>query len=61
MLIRDSIVKPGESKKLKSQFKEPYITTKVLNKNRYVVQDMPGHNIVARPYNSILSPDRIKP
>jgi len=34
---------------------------KTLNNNRYVITDIPGHNITARPYNSILSPDRLKP
>jgi len=35
--------------------------TKILNKNRYVVQDIPGFSHTSRPYNSILSTDRIKP
>lgn len=61
LLIKDTIVKPGEDKKLKPVYKGPYTITKVLNKNRYVVQDILGFNINARPYNSILSTDRIKP
>jgi len=32
--------------------------TEILNKNRYVVQDMPGFNYTARSYNSILSTDK---
>lgn len=35
--------------------------SKVLNKNRYVVQDILGFNITRKSYNSILSSDRIKP
>lgn len=61
ILIRDTIVKPGEDKKLKPIYKGPYMVSKVLNNNRYVVQDIPGFNITSRPYNSILSTDRIKP
>lgn len=61
VLIRDSIVKPGENKKLKPQYKGPYLVHKVLQKNRYVIQDIPGFNITSKPYNTILSTDRMKP
>lgn len=61
VLIRDTVVKSTEDKKLKPQYKGPYRIEKILNKNRYVISDIPGFNIVSRPYNSILSPDRIKP
>ena len=37
--IRDDVVRPGESKKLKSDFKSPYMIDKVLPHNRYVVKD----------------------
>lgn len=60
VVIRDTSVKPGESSKLKLSYKGPYMVAKVLNKNRYVIKDIPGFNVSARPYNSILSPDRIK-
>lgn len=61
VLIRDSVVKLGEHKQLKPKYKGSYMVSKILNKNRYVIQDIPGFNITAKPYNSILSPDRIKP
>lgn len=61
VLIRDTIIKPGEDRKLKPPYKGPYMVTKVLNHNRYVIQDIPGFNIKQKPYNSILSPDRMKP
>lgn len=61
VLIRDSQTKPNESRKLKPNYKGPYVITKILNKNRYVVEDIPGFNITAKAYNSILSPDRLKP
>ena len=56
-MIRDTVLKPGEDKKLKANYKGPYLIDKVLDNNRYVVKDIPGHNISARPYNSVLSPD----
>lgn len=61
VLIRDLQSKAGVSKKLKPNYKGPYVIDKVLNNNRYVVKDIPGFNITARPYNAILSPDKIKP
>jgi len=32
-----------------------------LKKNRFVVTDVPGYNITSKPYNTILSADKIKP
>lgn len=61
VLIRDSQTKIGESRKLKPNYKGPYVVTKALNKNRYVIGDISGFNITAKLYNSILSPDRMKP
>ncbi|KYN08832.1 hypothetical protein ALC57_19068 [Trachymyrmex cornetzi] len=52
--------KVGESHKLKPDYKGPYIIDKVLSSNRYVIKDIPGHNLSPGPYNSILSSDRIK-
>jgi len=40
VLIRDYILKFGESEKLKPKYKGPYMIAKILNKNRYVVQDI---------------------
>jgi len=34
--------------------------TKILNHNRYVVKDIPGFNQTSKPYNSILSADKLK-
>ncbi|EFN63477.1 hypothetical protein EAG_00409, partial [Camponotus floridanus] len=50
----------GEDKKLKSKYKGPYMVAKVLNKNRFVIKDIPGFNISSKPYDSVLSPDRMK-
>ncbi|XP_011686381.1 PREDICTED: uncharacterized protein LOC105449083 [Wasmannia auropunctata] len=61
VLVRDTTVKPGEDKKIKPVYKGPYLVDRVLEKNRFVIKDIPGFNRVSRPYNSILSPDRLKP
>lgn len=60
VLIRNNVCKPGENRKFKPDYKGPYIVAKVLKNNRYVVKDIPGFNVSSRPYNSILSPDRMK-
>lgn len=61
VLIRDLQAKAGQSKKFKVNYKGPYLITKVLDKNRYVVRDVPGFNLSNKPYNTIHSPDKIKP
>lgn len=61
VLNRDSNLKTGESKKLKSEYKGPYTVAKILDKNRYVIKDIPGFQHTSKPYNSILSTDRMKP
>lgn len=60
VLIRD-VIKPGMCKKLSPKYKSPYLVAKVLRKNRYVITDIPGFNLSSKPYNSILSPVRLKP
>lgn len=61
MFFRDSTLKPGEDRKLKPLYKGSYLVAKTLNKNRYVITDIPGFNITQLPYNSILSSTRMKP
>lgn len=61
VLIKDTAVKSSEGRKLKSEYKGPYQIAKVLDMNRYVVTNIPGFNVTAKAYNSILSTDRIKP
>lgn len=62
VVIRDLQAKTGQSKKLKTNYKGPYVIAKALNNNRYVVQDVSGFNHTSKTYNSsILSPDKLKP
>lgn len=55
VLIRDGQIKTGESRKLKANYKGPYVIAKILNKNRYVVQDIPGFNLTAKMYNNSIA------
>ncbi|KYM99254.1 Pro-Pol polyprotein [Cyphomyrmex costatus] len=61
VLIRQLQNKPGVNAKFASKYKGPYVIAKVLNNNRFVVKDIPGFNITAKPYDSILSSDKLKP
>lgn len=61
VLVRDLQTKPGENRKLKPCYKGPYMVSKVLNKNRFVIKDIPGCNLTSRSMNTILSPDKLKP
>lgn len=53
--------KPGTNRKLQPKFKGPYRIKAVLNNRRFVVTDVPGFNLKQRPYNTILSADKLKP
>jgi len=44
VLVRDTRIKPGENAKLKAKYKGPYVISKSLGNNRYVVRDIPGYN-----------------
>lgn len=61
VLIRNLQMKPGSNAKLKPKYKGPYQIAKSLGSNRYVVRDVPGFNLAARPLNTILSADKLKP
>lgn len=61
VLVKVLQYKPGTNRKLSPKFKGPYQIKAVLNKNRYVVTDIPGYNLTQRPLNTIMSPDKIKP
>jgi len=61
VLVRDTRIIPGVNSKFKPKYKGPYLIAKSLGNNRYVIRDIPGFNLTARPLNTILSSDRIKP
>jgi hypothetical protein len=39
----------GLNPKLLPKFRGPYQVKKILNKNRYVITDVPGYNITQKP------------
>lgn len=60
VLVRDLQKKVGRNNKLKPNYKDLFVVAKCLDKNRYVVKDIPSFNITQKPYNTILSPDKLK-
>ncbi|XP_024887720.1 uncharacterized protein LOC112464769 [Temnothorax curvispinosus] len=61
VLVRVLQHKPGINQKLLPKYKGPYQIRAILNKNRFVVTDIPGYNLTSKPMNTILSSDKIKP
>lgn len=50
----------GQSKKLLPKFAGPFVVTKVLDHDRYVVEDLPGARRTQKPYKGVVAIDKIK-
>lgn len=50
----------GKSKKLLPKYSGPYEITKILDRDRVVVRDLPGSTRSQRPYEGIVATDKIK-
>lgn len=50
----------GVNHKLIPKYKGPYVVTKVLPNDRYLLEDIPGFQVTQKPYKSILEPSRMK-
>lgn len=61
VIVRQLRSKPRENTKLIAKYKGPYQVKAILKKNRFVIADVPGYNVSSKPYNTILSADKIKP
>ncbi|KYN50035.1 Pro-Pol polyprotein, partial [Cyphomyrmex costatus] len=61
VMIKSTAIKFGEDRKLHLPYRGPYRIAKVLDNDRYVVQDIPGCQITQKPYNGILTSDKLKP
>lgn len=51
----------GKSKKLLPKFSGPYVISRVLEHDRYVVEDIEGSNRSQRKYKGVYSVDKLKP
>lgn len=60
VMVKTQPVSSGESRKLEPKYRGPYNITKVLDKDRYIVEDIEGEQQSGRLYKSILSSDRLK-
>jgi len=59
--IRNIETTTGINKKLVPMFKGPYVVKKALDRDRYVVADIDGFQLIQRPYTGILAPDQMRP
>ncbi|XP_067614932.1 uncharacterized protein [Eurosta solidaginis] len=50
----------GFSRKLEPRYKGPFEIGKVLDRDRYVIQDLPGSRRKQRPYKSVYASDKLK-
>lgn len=60
VMILNRDVTPGVNKKLIPKFKGPYIVSKVLDRDRYVISDIEGFQLTRIPYTGIVGPDQMK-
>jgi len=60
VIVRDDRAKPGENPKIKLRYEGPYIIAQTLGNKSNVIRDIPGFNVSSRPYNSVLSSDKLK-
>jgi len=51
----------GMSHKLEPAYRGPYIVTKVLSNDRYLVEDLPDAPRTSRRYSGVLTPEHMKP
>lgn len=56
-----SPVTPGIDKKLIPKFRGPNEVKKVLDKDRYVVEDIERFQLTRVPFSEIVGPDQMKP
>ncbi|KAJ8961438.1 hypothetical protein NQ318_014685 [Aromia moschata] len=58
---QQALYNDGKSRKLLPKYAGPFIITAVLDKDRYVVEDLPGTNRSQKKYSGICAVDKLKP
>uniref|UniRef100_A0A034WRX5 RNA-directed DNA polymerase n=1 Tax=Bactrocera dorsalis TaxID=27457 RepID=A0A034WRX5_BACDO len=61
VLAENEPVSTGGSRKLEPLYKGPFMVTKVIGHDRYLVEDIPGSKRKQRHYTSIYASDKLKP
>lgn len=61
VMLRNIVTEAGVNHKLLPKFKGPYIVSKILGNDRYVVTDVPGFQISRRRFEGTFSPPNMKP
>jgi hypothetical protein len=51
----------GKSRKLLQRYNGPYVIRKILDCDRFVISDLPGATRTQRPYEGVVSLDKLKP
>lgn len=61
VVIENEPSSTGESKKLEPKYRGPYIVRKALGKDRYLLEDIPGHQVTSKKFCSVYASDKMKP
>lgn len=61
VFVKNKITEAGLSKKLVPKFRGPYMVTRVLPNERYLVEDLPDQKLSNIPYKSVCAPFNMKP
>ncbi|KAL0881598.1 hypothetical protein ABMA27_001426 [Loxostege sticticalis] len=60
-ILRNNFENKNQSTKLLSKFVGPYKIIEILGNDRYRISDVPGFTKKGKPYNTVISVDRIRP
>ncbi|XP_043263516.1 uncharacterized protein LOC122403828 [Colletes gigas] len=60
VMIKNVVTTPGINQKLLPKYKGPYVIDKVLRMDRYLIKDIEGFQLSAKPFSGVFSPDRMK-
>ena len=61
VLVKRELGATGQSRKLLPKYKGPYVVTRVLGNDRYVINDVPGAQRTSRPFNAVFCSGLMKP